>query len=87
MTEDAQHANHIRHPRIRTGAPRVARCKLADAPYLTFTDGTRPWQYRYAIIGTEYGWLHTAGGDIRFWLSANGARHHLRNHIQDRCYD
>lgn len=30
--------------------------------------------YRYIVIGTEYGHLHTSGGDVRTWGSYSGAR-------------
>jgi hypothetical protein len=30
--------------------------------------------YRYIVIGTAYGHLHTSGGDIRTWGSYSGAR-------------
>jgi hypothetical protein len=30
--------------------------------------------YRYVVIGTDYGHLHTCGGDVRTWGSYSGAR-------------
>lgn len=33
-----------------------------------------PESIRYAVAGTDYGWLHTTGGDIRTWGSYSGAR-------------
>jgi hypothetical protein len=29
--------------------------------------------YRYIVIGTEYGYIHTSGGDVRTWGSYSGA--------------
>ena len=29
---------------------------------------------RFIVIGTEYGHLHTSGGDVRTWASYSGAR-------------
>lgn len=36
--------------------------------------------YRYVIIGTEYGFIHTTAGDVRTWLSASGARRFLAHY-------
>ena len=41
--------------------PTVARLLVAGA------------QHRYIVIGTEYGYLHTTGGDVRTWRSYSGA--------------
>lgn len=30
--------------------------------------------YRYIVIGTDYGYWHTSGGDVRTWQTASGAR-------------
>lgn len=30
-------------------------------------------EYRYCVIGTAYGHLHTTGGDVRTWGSYSGA--------------
>jgi hypothetical protein len=35
---------------------------------------TRNGQYLYCVIGTEYGHLHTTGGDVRTWGSYSGAK-------------
>lgn len=29
--------------------------------------------YRFCVIGTDYGYLHTSGGDVRTWGSYSGA--------------
>ena len=34
--------------------------------------------YRYCVIGTQYGYLHTSGGDVRTWGSYSGARRAAR---------
>ena len=49
-----------------------ARCRDYKAPCVarfSMGDGT----YRYIVIGTEYGYIHTSGGDIRTWGSYSGA--------------
>ena len=30
--------------------------------------------YEYIVIGTDYGYIHTTGGDVRTWKSYSGAR-------------
>lgn len=50
-------------------SPQVARFDMGD--------GT----YRFIVIGTPYGHVHTAGGDIRTWASYSGARRFIRNYI------
>ena len=32
----------------------------------------------FAIVGTSYGYVHTTGGDVRYWLTRNGARRWIR---------
>lgn len=46
--------------------PTVARFNLGD--------GT----YRFVVIGTEYGYLHTTAGAVRTWRSYSGARRAAR---------
>ena len=31
-------------------------------------------QYKFIVIGTDYGYIHTSGGDVRTWNSYSGAR-------------
>lgn len=35
---------------------------------------------RFCVVGTEYGYLHTAGGDVRTWRSKSGAQRAIRNY-------
>lgn len=35
-------------------------------------------EYRYCIIGTVYGHIHTTGGDVRTWGSLSGAYKFLK---------
>lgn len=49
-------------------APTVARIRVQGA------------EYRYCVIGTQYGHIHTTGGDVRTWRSYSGARRFLRNY-------
>lgn len=37
-------------------------------------------EYRFVVIGTAYGYLHTTGGDVRTWGSYSGARRAARNY-------
>ena len=37
-------------------------------------------EYRFCIIGTEYGHIHTISGDIRTWKSYSGAQKFLKNY-------
>lgn len=37
--------------------------------------------YRFCVIGTQYGYLHTSGGDIRTWQTASGARKAAKRYI------
>ena len=43
-------------------APTVARIRVSGDVY------------RYCVIGTQYGYLHTTSGDVRTWSSYSGAR-------------
>ena len=36
---------------------------------------------RFCVIGTDYGYLHTSGGDIRTWGSYSGARRAARDYL------
>lgn len=36
--------------------------------------------YRFVVIGTEYGHIHTTGGDVRTWGSYSGARRFARSY-------
>jgi hypothetical protein len=37
--------------------------------------------YRFVVIGTQYGYLHTTGGDVRTWGSASGARRAIPRYV------
>lgn len=37
--------------------------------------------HRYCVIGTQYGYIHTTGGDLRTWKSYSGARRAARNYV------
>ena len=56
--------------------PTVARFRM-DNPNDVFRqiqlrNGAMP-EYRYIVIGTQYGYIHTIGGDIRTWKTPSGA--------------
>ena len=36
--------------------------------------------YKYCVIGTVYGYLHTSGGDVRTWYSYSGAYRAAKNY-------
>jgi hypothetical protein len=36
--------------------------------------------YRFIVIGTLYGYIHTSGGDVRTWRSYSGARRAAKNY-------
>lgn len=59
--------------RTREVAPQVARFAMGD--------GT----YRYICIGTDYGHIHTASGDVRTWGSYSGARKFLTAYLRRRA--
>ena len=37
--------------------------------------------YKYCVIGTDYGHIHTTGGDVRVWGSYSGAYRAMRNYV------
>jgi len=41
--------------------PCIAKFHIGDA------------EYRYVVIGTDYGHIHTSSGDVRTWKSYSGA--------------
>lgn len=71
---------------IDSNQPCVIRVVLCDNHgYLTFAgDCGCSIQHdyeRFAVVGTTYGWLHNAAGDVRFWKSESGARNALKNYL------
>ena len=38
-------------------------------------------EYRFCVIGTEYGYMHTTAGDVRTWASYSGARKAAQRYI------
>lgn len=56
------------------------RCRQADKPSVAKfrVSGT---EYRYCVIGTDYGFWHTSGGDVRTWKTASGARKALKRYV------
>lgn len=48
------------------------RCRQVDKPIVAkFHIGNG--DYRYVVIGTDYGYIHTTGDDVRMWKSYSGA--------------
>lgn len=71
---------------VRSGEPRAVRLSLCkNHPYLTFSGEcsceVKPVLFRFAVIGTPYGWLHSTSGDVRQWGSASGARRAAKNYV------
>ena len=72
---------------IRSGKPRAIRLVIRnDTDFLTFADG-RPdsnasnTKTVYAMIGGDYGWLHTSAGEIRIFKSASSAYRVAREYV------
>lgn len=64
--------------------PMVAKFRV-DNPNCAFRqiqlrDGAQP-EYRYVVIGTQYGYIHTSGGDVRTWKSYSGAYKFMKSYI------
>ena len=58
-------------------APRVARVLMSPLP--SHVQGPpRPY---YVIVGTQYGYMRTTGGDLRVWRTASGARKALARYV------
>lgn len=69
----------------RIGSPRVIACELlANRDFLTWSEGREePKKILYAVIGGEYGFVHTSAGDVKFWKSASGARQWIKRNYSD----
>jgi hypothetical protein len=67
---------HITHE----GEPRAARMSLCGGHHYFETYSSKCTRCEatprilYCVIGTDYGFLHNAFGDVRTWKSASGAR-------------
>lgn len=58
-----------------------ARCREATKPTVARFNMGGPLGYRYIVIGTQYGFIHTTGGDVRTWNSKSGAYRAARNYV------
>ena len=75
--------NHL-DSRARNAAPQVARIELTIRTYATDSQaGAETTLTKYICIGTDYGYIHTSGGDVRTWDSYSGARKFLVRHCID----
>lgn len=55
------------------------RARMVDKPTVAkFNMGNG--EYRFIVIGTAYGHIHTAAGDVRTWKSYSGARRFARTY-------
>jgi hypothetical protein len=69
----------------RTGPPRIVKLALrTDTDYFTFAKEGEPQRTAYAIVGTDYGFLHNTSGSIRLWKSYSGAYKKLRNYLENQ---
>lgn len=41
--------------------------------------------YEYCVIGTDYGHIHTVGGDVRTWKTKRGAQHAVSRYCTARA--
>lgn len=58
-----------------------ARCREPAKPTVAkLLNSADPKDVKYIVVGTQYGYLHTTGGDIRYWRSYSGARRVARNY-------
>lgn len=55
----------------RTYPPTVAKINSIDGTF-------------YACIGTDYGYIHTTGGEVRLWHSYSGAKRFLNKYLEVR---
>jgi hypothetical protein len=55
------------------------RTRQQSAPCVAKFD-IRPGLTVFIVIGTQYGHIHTRGGDVRTWRSYSGARRFLRSY-------
>ncbi len=56
------------------------RARQADKPTVArFNMGSGV--YRYCVIGTQYGHIHTTAGDVKTWGSYSGARKAARRYV------
>lgn len=60
------------------------RCRHVSVPTVArlriYSDFGATEEYRFCVIGTQYGYLHTSGGDVRTWQTYSGARRAIRNY-------
>lgn len=65
---------------VRGGVPRAVKLKLCanHGGYFTFAGECacvgKSVVYKFAVIGTDYGWLHNTAGEVKTFLSESGAR-------------
>ena len=72
---------------VRDGTPRAVRLSLCtNHEYLTLSGEcscvVKNLQYKYAVVGTMYGWLHNTSGDVRTWRSASAAKSAAERYAQ-----
>ena len=71
---------------LRDGIPRAVRLSLCtNHEYFTLSGEcsctSKNLQYKYAVTGTTYGWLHNTSGDVRTWRSASAVRAAAKRYV------
>lgn len=57
------------------------RCRQQPSPCIAKLN-IGSGDYRYIIIGTDYGYIHTSGGNVRTWKTYSGAYKFIRKYQQ-----
>ena len=57
-----------------------SRCRSVSVPTVARIRVDTALSYRYCVIGTQYGYWHTATGDVRTWKTASGAYRALKRY-------
>lgn len=55
------------------------RCREVTDPQVAKLR-TKGNEYRFIVIGTQYGHIHTSAGDVRTWRSYSGAYKFLKQY-------
>lgn len=56
------------------------RCRQPNKPTVARFNLGCGKGYSYVVIGTQYGYVHTTGGDVRTWRSASGAYRFIKRY-------
>ncbi len=56
------------------------RCRQVDKPQIAKLRIVGS-AYRFIVIGTQYGYIRTTGGDVRTWQTRSGAARFLKRYV------